>query len=48
MKTNQKNKIYVVPIGEFIDIQPEQLIAASGEAGGVLDPFDSNDLLDEF
>ena len=48
MKTNQKHRIYVVPIGEFIELEPEQLIADSGEAGGGLDAFDNNDLLDEF
>ena len=48
MKTNQKDKIYVVPIGEFIELQSEQLIAASGETEGGLESFDPNDLLDEF
>ena len=48
MKKTQKDKFYVAPQGEFIELQAEQCLASSGEPGGNLDGLDSNDLWDEF
>lgn len=48
MKKTQKDKSYVAPKAEYIELQIEQCIAASGEVDGAIDPFGPNDLVTEF
>lgn len=48
MKRNELNNIYVAPVAECIELQTEQCIAASIDAGGDLGVMDPNDLLGEF
>ena len=46
MKENQKERIYVAPYAECLELETEQCIAAS--PGGDLNGMDPNDLINEF
>lgn len=48
MKKTKQNDLYVAPVAECIELQTEQCIAASIDAGGDLGVMDPNDLLGEF